>query len=182
MGGAGDLRHFARQGAHALLQRLLLAGQGLGPLRRLERQRARLSGPRGGRPRTTGRGLTRALLRQRARALAQGALLRRARIGRPPRAPRPPRARRPRTGAAPSSGAPSAAVRSSRHVPEVAGSSRPEKRAPSTASRDAGPRPAWLHAARASATLAEPLVRISVPAGIGTVSAPETSGSSARAR
>ena len=82
MGGAGDLRHFARQGAHALLQRLLLAGQGLGPLRRLERQRARLSGPRGGRPRTAGRGVTRALLRQRARALAQGALLRRERIGR----------------------------------------------------------------------------------------------------
>ena len=88
-------------------------------------------------------------------------------------------------GTSPSSGVPSAAARSSSHVPEADGGagSRPEKRAPSTArrARPAGP-VSRRHAAVASATLAVPLVRITVPSGIATRSGPGTSGSSGRAR
>src|SRR3989442_279392 len=88
-------------------------------------------------------------------------------------------------GTSPSSGVPSAAVRSASHVPEADGgaASRPEKRPPSTARRArAAGSVSRRHAAAASATLAVPLVRITVPSGIATGSGPGTSGSSGRAR
>src|SRR5439155_6564256 len=72
--GAGDLLNRLREFLHALLERLLLAGDRFRALARLERQRATL-GPRP-RPRSRrlaarGAGVTRALLRQVARPLPQ---------------------------------------------------------------------------------------------------------------